>query len=265
MSQGSALRRQMGESGLVRLMAAHSPLSALLVEEAGFEGVWASGFELSALYGLPDNGLVTMTQHLEMVRAMAGKTTLPIIADIDTGFGNASNVRHAIKEYERAGAAGVVMEDKTFPKTTSLAPGGRHDLVGIDEFQGKIEAALTVRKQPGFLVIARTEALIAGLGLPVALERARAYEAAGADLMFVHSKAKDPGEIESFVRQWDGALRLVLVPTAYPEMNELRIRASGKVGMVSMAIMGFAPRWPRCRRSFVRLPKKAASMALGTG
>lgn len=232
MTGGSALRASMRERGLVRLMAAHSPMSAILVEEAGFEGIWASGFELSALYGLPDNGLVTMTQHLEMVRAIAGATALPIIADIDTGFGNAANVMHAIEAYERAGAAGVVMEDKTFPKTSSLTVGGRHDLVDMEEFQGKVEAALAARQHPDFLVIARTEALIAGLGEDEAVRRATGYARAGADLVFVHSKSKDPSEIESFVARWGGAPPLVLVPTAFPEMHEGRIRASGKVGMV---------------------------------
>ena len=232
MTGGAALRAVMRERGLVRLMAAHSPLSAILVEEAGFEGIWASGFELSALYGLPDNGLITMTQHLEMVRAMAGATSLPIIADIDTGFGNASNVMYAIEEYERAGAAGVVMEDKTFPKTSSLTVGGRHDLVAIEEFEGKVEAALAARRQPDFLVIARTEALIAGLGEQEALLRATRYARAGADLVFIHSKSKDCAEIERFIARWEDVTRLVLVPTAFPEMHERRIRASGKVGMV---------------------------------
>jgi 2-methylisocitrate lyase-like PEP mutase family enzyme len=199
MTAGATLRAVMRERGLARLMAAHSPLSAILVEEAGFEGIWASGFELSALYGLPDNGLITMTQHLDMVRAMAGATALPIVADIDTGFGNASNVMHAIEEYERAGAAGVVMEDKTFPKTSSLTVGGQHDLVGVEEFEGKVEAALAARRHMDFLVIARTEALIAGLGEQEALFRATTYARAGADLVFVHSKSRDPGEIESFV------------------------------------------------------------------
>jgi len=202
------------------------------VEEAGFEGVWASGFELSALYGLPDNGLVSMTQHLEMVRAMAGATTLPVIADIDTGFGNAANAMHAIEQYERAGAAGVVMEDKTFPKTSSLTAGGRHDLVDIEEFEGKVEAARDARRDPDFLVIARTEALIAGLGEDEAIYRATGYARAGADLVFVHSKSKDAREIESFVARWQEPTPLVLVPTAFPEMHEGRIRASGKVGMV---------------------------------
>src|SRR5919201_4868226 len=92
-------------ANLVHVMAAHSPLSARLAEEAGFDGIWASGFELSALYGLPDVSLITMTQHLEMVRAMAHRCALPIVADIDTGFDNAVNVVYAVEQYERAGAA----------------------------------------------------------------------------------------------------------------------------------------------------------------
>src|ERR1700676_5372562 len=124
MSAGRQLRDRMAAAGLVQVMAAHSPLSALLAEEAGFDGLWASGFELSALYGLPDVSLLSMTQHLDMVRAIVERCALPIVADIDTGFGNALNVIHAVRDYERAGAAAVVIEDKTFPKVTSLVAGG---------------------------------------------------------------------------------------------------------------------------------------------
>src|SRR6188472_578771 len=108
--KGRLLRDKMASSGLVQIMAAHSPLSARLAEEAGFDGLWASGFELSALYGLADMSLITMTQHLDMVRAVAEQSTLPVVADLDTGFGNAINVVHAVKNYERAGAAAVVIE-----------------------------------------------------------------------------------------------------------------------------------------------------------
>jgi len=222
----------MATAGLAQVMAAHSPLSALLAEEAGFDGLWASGFELSALYGLPDVSLLSMTQHLEMVRAIADRCSLPIVADIDTGFGNALNVIHAIRHYERAGAAAVVIEDKTFPKVTSLVAGGRQDLLRVEEFQGKIRAALEARRNPDFLVIARTEALIAGLGESEALNRAAAYEAAGADMILVHSKQKTPAEVESFVRAWTGRAPLVLVPTAYPDLTAERIKALGKVKMV---------------------------------
>jgi len=232
MSAGKRLREAMAAAGLVQVMAAHSPLSAVLAEEAGFDGLWASGFELSALYGLPDVSLVSMTQHLEMVRAIADRCGLPIVADIDTGFGNALNVIHAVRHYERAGAAAVVIEDKTFPKVTSLVAGGRQELLRAEEFQGKVRAALEARRDPDFLVIARTEALIAGLGESEALNRAAAYEAAGADMILVHSKKKTPAEVESFAHAWTGRAPLVLVPTAYPDLTVERIKALGKVKMV---------------------------------
>ncbi len=232
MSRGRILKDVIARNGLAHVMAAHSPLSARLVEEAGFDGIWASGFELSALYGLPDVSLVSMTQHLDMVRAMAEQSSLPIIADIDTGFGNALNIIHAVRQYERAGAAAVAVEDKTFPKVTSLVADGRRELLRVEEFQGKIRAAVATRTDPDFLVIARTEALIAGLGEMEALNRAAAYEAAGADLIVIHSKQKTADEVESFVRGWTGKAGVVVIPTAYPEMNEERIKALGKITVV---------------------------------
>jgi phosphoenolpyruvate phosphomutase len=232
LTKAKQLRDRIAERGLAHVMAAHSPLSARLAEEAGFDGLWASGFELSALYGLPDVSLISMTQHLDMARAMAEQSSLPIVADIDTGFGNAINVIHAIKQYERAGAAAVVIEDKTFPKVTSLVEGGRQELLRVEEFQGKIRAAISARSDPDFLVIARTEALIAGLGEEEALRRAAAYEEAGADMILVHSKQKTPDEVEHFVRAWNGKAPIVIVPTAYPEMNEERIKALGKIAIV---------------------------------
>ena len=230
--KGRLLRDKMADSGLVHIMAAHSPLSARLAEEAGFDGIWASGFELSALYGLADVSLVSMTQHIEMMRAMADRVDLPIVADIDTGFGNAINVIHAVQQYERAGASAVVIEDKSFPKVTSLVADGRQDLLRIEEFQGKIEAACQTRDDAGFLVIARDEALIAGLGQHEALKRAAAYEEAGADMILIHSKQKTPDEVESFVCAWKGRVPIVIVPTAYPEMTADRIRALEKIKMV---------------------------------
>ncbi|CDX12328.1 Phosphonopyruvate hydrolase [Mesorhizobium plurifarium] len=228
----ASLRAHICAGRLAHVMAAHSPLSAILAEEAGFHGIWASGFELSALYGLPDASLVSMTRHLDMVRAMAEQSSLPIIADIDTGFGNAINVIYAIQQYERAGAAAVVIEDKAFPKVTSLLADGRQELIRTEEFAGKIRAAVATRTDADFLVIARTEALIAGLGEAEALKRAGAYEEAGADMILIHSKRKMPDEVESFVRAWRGEAPIVIVPTAYPEMNETRIRALGKIAMV---------------------------------
>src|SRR5438874_12276062 len=119
MAAGTNIREMPGKNRLVEATAAHSPLSAMLVAEAGFDAIWASGFELSALYGVPDISIVSMTQHLDMTRAMADRSGLPVVADIDTGFGNALNVLYAVEQYERAGAAAVVIEDKSFPKVTS--------------------------------------------------------------------------------------------------------------------------------------------------
>lgn len=96
-----------------------------------------------------------------MTRAMARRSGLPVVADIDTGFGNAINVLYAVEQYERAGVGAIVMEDKSFPKVTSLIAGGRRDMVRIEEFQGKIEAARSARRDPDLMVVARTEALIA--------------------------------------------------------------------------------------------------------
>ena len=231
-SAGARFREILAKKGLVEAMAGHSPLSAMLAAEAGFDAIWASGFELSALYGVPDVSIVSMTQHLDMTRAMVDRAGLPVVADIDTGFGNAINVLYAVEQYERAGVAAIVMEDKSFPKVTSLIAGGRQDMVRIEEFQGKIEAARAARKDKDLVLVARTEALIAGLGQDEALKRARAYEAAGADLILVHSKQKTPDEIEAFVRAWDGKAPLALVPTAYPQMTVARVRELARVGLL---------------------------------
>ncbi|WP_461195472.1 isocitrate lyase/phosphoenolpyruvate mutase family protein [Bradyrhizobium sp. UFLA06-06] len=244
---------RLSETGLLHVMAAHSPLSAILAEEAGFDGLWASGFELSALYGLADMSLISMTQHLDMLRAIAGRTTLPIIADIDTGSGNAINVIHATGEYERAGASAVVIEDKTFPKVTSLAADGRQELLRIEEFQGKIEAAIATRRDPDFLVIARTEALIAGLGEAEALRRAHAYVEAGADMILIHSKKKDPSEIESFSRAWTGSVPLVIVPNAYPDLDAERVKALGNVRIMIYGNYGIRAAATAMQETFRRI------------
>ncbi|MDA9505276.1 phosphoenolpyruvate phosphomutase [Bradyrhizobium sp. CCBAU 11386] len=253
MSPAKRLRARMAETGLVHIMAAHSPFSAILAEQAGFDGLWASGFELSALYGLPDMSLISMTQHLDMLRAIAGRTTLPIVADIDTGYGNAINVIHAIGEYERAGASAVVIEDKTFPKVTSLIAGGRQELLRIEEFQGKIEAAVATRRDPNFLIIARTEALIAGLGEAEALDRAKAYVKAGADMILIHSKKKDPCEIESFSRAWTGSVPLVIVPNAYPDLNAERVKSLRNIRMMIYGNYGIRAAATAMQETFRRI------------
>src|SRR5476651_2279001 len=132
------LRTMLRGATPVLAMAAHNPLSAKLAQQAGFGAIWGSGFELAASYAVPDASILPMSTHLEMMRAIAATVDIPVIADIDTGFGNAVNVAWAIPAYEAAGVSAVVMEDKTFPKDTSLRAEGRQELVRVEEFQGKI-------------------------------------------------------------------------------------------------------------------------------
>ena len=232
MHKGTLLRSRLLQPNPVVIIAAHNPLGARLAERAGFDGVWASGFELSASYGVPDASLLSMTQHLDMLRAIADTVDLPVVADIDTGYGNAVNVVHAVRQYDRAGAAAVVIEDKKFPKTTSLLESGRQTLVPIEEFEGKVAAAVDARRDSPLMVIARTEALIAGLGLDEALQRAHHYAEAGADAILIHSKSRTPDEVLGFVEAWERETPLVLVPTNYPSLTEAKIAELGKVKLV---------------------------------
>ena len=210
-------------------MAAHNPLAAKLAAGAGFDAIWGSGFELSASYGVPDASILSMDIHLEMMRAIGEVQDAPVIADIDTGFGNAVNVAYVVPRYAAAGAAAVVIEDKTFPKGSSLRAGGRQELVPVGAFQGKLAAA---KAAATVLVIARTEALIAGLGQDEALRRGEAYAEAGADGVLIHSKQKTPDEILAFCRAWSSRVPLVLVPTSYPQLSFADVAALGKVGLI---------------------------------
>lgn len=228
MTAHEALRSKLNVERPAVAMSAHNPLAAKLAAMAGFDVIWGSGFELSASYAVPDASILSADAHLEMMRAMAEAQDAPVLADIDTGFGNAVTVAYMAPRYVAAGVGGIVMEDKTFPKDSSLRPGGRQELVRVEEFQGKIEAARTA----GCLVIARTEALIAGLGQPEALRRGAAYAEAGADAVLIHSKQTTPDEIIAFCKAWSGMVPLVLVPTSYPQLSFADIAALGKVGLI---------------------------------
>jgi phosphoenolpyruvate phosphomutase len=229
MNKSAQLKRLFERPGVIRIVAAHNALGAKLVERAGFEGVWASGLEISASYALPDANIVSMSQYLEAARQMSEATSIPVVSDCDTGYGNANNVIYMVKMFEAAGIAAVCIEDKKFPKDNSLLEGGRQHLAPIEEFQGKIRAAKDNQKSEDFMVIARVEALIAGWGQDEALKRANAYVDAGADAIFIHSKKKTPDEIVEFIKRFDQRKPIVVVPTNYPmitltELEELKVK-----------------------------------------
>ena len=197
------------------LMEAHNGLSARIVEEAGFGGIWASGLSISASLGVRDCNEASWTQVLEVIEFMhdAAPAT-PILMDGDSGFGNFNNARRLVRKLVQRGVAGICVEDKVFPKRNSFI-GGDQALAGIDEFSGKIRAMKDIQESPDFCVIARLEGFIAGLGLEEVLERAHAYAGAGADAILVHSKRTDASEILAFAGAWDGSRPLVIVPTTY--------------------------------------------------
>lgn len=199
-----------GPRRLRELLAAGEPvlapgvydaLGARLVEEAGFEAVYMTGFGTAAsLLGRPDVGLVTMPEMVGNARRIAGACALPVIADADTGYGNAINVIRTVREYEQAGVAGIHIEDQVAPKKCGHMEGKQ--VVPAEEMLTKIRAAVTARQSPDFVIIARTDAR-AVEGLTAAIDRARRYRDAGADVLFVEAATSDQ-EIETVASQLAG-------------------------------------------------------------
>jgi len=194
---------------------AHNALSAKIVEEAGFRALWASSLTVSAAMGLRDNNEASWTQILEVIELISDATTIPLLLDADTGYGNFNNVQRLVKKLEQRDIAAVCIEDKLFPKKNSFVNGDEQPLAGIEEFAGKIKAAKDIQINPDFSVVARTEAFIAGWGLSEALKRAEAYRKAGADAILVHSKISRPDEILAFKKEWGNRLPVIIVPTKY--------------------------------------------------
>ena len=143
-------------------MEAHNGLSAKIVQEAGFEGIWASGLSISASLGVRDNNEASWTQVLEVAEFMADAATIPILLDGDTGYGNWNSMRRLVKKLEQRGIAGVCIEDKVFPKTNSFVRCATQPLADIDEFAGKIKAGKDAQSDDDFVLVARVEAFVAG-------------------------------------------------------------------------------------------------------
>jgi carboxyvinyl-carboxyphosphonate phosphorylmutase len=168
---------------------AYDALSARLVEQAGFDVVYMTGFGATAsLVGRPDVGLLTGVEMVDNARRIAAAVDVPVIADADTGYGNAINVVRTVREYEQAGVAGIHLEDQVMPKKCGHMSGKA--VIDVDEMTGKIRAAVAARRDPDLLLVARTDAA-AVEGLDAAIARARAYADAGADMLFVEAPTSE--------------------------------------------------------------------------
>ena len=210
----TALRALLSSPQLEFIMEAHDGLSAKIVEESGFKGIWASGLTMSAALGVRDSNEAYWTHVLEVLEFMTDSTASPILVDGDTGYGNFNNVRRLVKKLCQRGIAALCIEDKLFPKTNSFIGEGQ-PLADIDEFCGKIKAGKDSQTDDDFRLVARVEALVSGLGLSAALTRAEAYHRAGADAILIHSKARSADEVLSFAAAWGNRCPLVIVPTMY--------------------------------------------------
>ena|SRR3990167_210 len=221
----------------VILVSAGDAITARLVEEAGFDGIWVSGFEVSARMGLPDNGSLTMTEMLNVCRPIVEAVRIPVYVDVDTGYGNFSRT---VREFERAGAKGVcVQDDMPHLKQNSLW-GGKTPLMDMKEFAQKIAIKRKI------MIIARTEALIRGYFLEEALKRARYYAKHGADVVLVHTRDQIGKEACNVAKNLKSGIKLAIVPTKFPHFTNKRLFDMG----YSMVI--WANQTERCKIKAIR-------------
>ena len=192
------LRELLDRPGIIRSLGAHDVFTARLIEAAGLETVFMGGFGTSAsLLGLPDVGYLTLTEMTDAVRRMAGRLSIPVVADGDTGHGDLHNVARTVREFERAGAAGILLEDQVAPKRCGHFEG--KTLIRADEMVLKLRAALDARADRDFVIIARTDAR-AVEGLEAAIDRANRYGDVGVDLCFIEApQSRD--ELERIARE----------------------------------------------------------------
>lgn len=185
MSAPRQLRELLVRPGIIRSLAPHDVFSARIMEQAGIELLFLGGFGASAsLLGLPDTGLITQTEIVEAARRMTSAVRVPVIVDADTGHGDVQNIVRTVRELERAGAAGLLLEDQVFPKRCGHFPGKQ--VTSAEEMLVRLRAALDARVDPDFVIIARTDALTVH-GVDDAIGRAQQYAEAGADVCFVEA------------------------------------------------------------------------------
>jgi phosphoenolpyruvate phosphomutase len=225
-NMAAVLRGLVSSQRTILVAGAHNGVSAKLVERNAFDAIWASSFEISTSYCVPDASILSMSEFLEASRTMAEVANIPIIADCDSGYGDAANVYHMTRKFEAAGVAAVCIEDKEFPKTNSFIE-GRQNLASIQSFTEKIQSAVRGRVSSDLMIFARIEALVSNHGLEEALRRAHAYADAQADVILIHSKQRTPDEVLEFSRRWKNRTPLAIIPTTYYSITPEQIQNAG--------------------------------------
>ncbi len=219
-----SLKSLLAADELVVAPGAYDALTAKLIEHAGFNSVYMSGYCTAATtLGMPDVGLLTMTEMIANLRAICNATELPVISDGDTGYGNALNVHRTVREYEQAGAAALHIEDQVWPKRCGHMAGKQ--VIAAAEMSAKVKAAVDARRSEDFVVIARTDAL-AVEGLQSAVDRCHAYAEAGADVVFVDGQASLE-DVEAVPRQCPGLACLINLGPLTPNMPLADIKRLG--------------------------------------
>lgn len=203
------------------LMGVHNALGAKIAEESGVEGLWVSSFEVHTAARLPDADILGTQDYVDVIAKIVDRVQVPVLVDGNAGGGNAINTIRLVREFEKAGASGICIEDNPFPKRCSFYAGMQEELELAGTFCGKLEAALEKRVDSGFAVIARTEALNKGLGMEMALDRAKQYADTGVDAVLIHHKESDPSPVLDFAATWykTEKVPLVCVPTTFNEVS----------------------------------------------
>ncbi len=207
MSKASELRELLRQDGIVTAPGAYDCITARMIEQAGFKAVYMTGAGTAAALGYPDYGLVTMSEMVENAGRIAAAVKTPVIADADTGYGNELNVVRTVREYEQRGVAGIHIEDQTFPKKCGHLE--NKAIIPMEDYLAKIRAAAAARRDPDFLIVARTDAR-AVLGFEEAIRRANASLHAGADMAFVEAP-ESPEEVAAVPRLVNGPCLLNMV------------------------------------------------------
>ncbi|MGC4804617.1 phosphoenolpyruvate mutase [Micromonospora sp. DT233] len=230
-SAGARLRQLLTYGTSTQLMGVHDGMSTRIASAEGFAALWASGLCMSTALGVRDSDEASWNQLVALVGTMTQAADRPILVDGDTGYGNFNTARRFVRATEAVGAAGVCLEDKVFPKMNSFF-GDAHRLAPVGEFCGKLMACRDGLSDPAFMLVARTETLIAGGTVAEALDRAAAYADAGADAIFIHSRKTNVGEIADFCRQWGERRPVIIAPTTYHRTDMTAFRDLGIAGVI---------------------------------